>query len=183
MDEVFVHKYKQQIAGCSTLRKQRAGESGQALLELAFLLPILCVLTVGITDLGRAASVTIAVNNAATAGVEYGAQNSTTAQDLTGMQNHATYDTSGNNLPGSITATASNGCLCDTQTDGNYSGVSCTYPVPVGTCSAILTNCATGRVVECVQVVTSLTYSPFVSFPGVPHSYTVNGHAVMRVRQ
>jgi len=90
------------------------------------------------------------VNNAATAGVEYGAQNATTAQDLTGMQNHATYDTTGNNLPGSITATAANGCLCDTQTGGTYSGISCSYPVPTGTCVDILNNCATGRVVECV---------------------------------
>jgi len=56
MEEVLAQKHKQQIEGVSAVRKQRAGDAGQALLELALLLPVLCVLTVGITDLGRAAS-------------------------------------------------------------------------------------------------------------------------------
>lgn len=144
------------------------------------MLPILCLLAVGITDLGRAAAVTMAVNNAATAGVEYGSQNGSTASDFTGMQNHAVDDTSMNNLPGTLTfpSSPSNGCACDT---GN--GTSCSYPIPSQSCSTILSNCATGKIVECVQVVTSMTYQPLLYFPGIPTSYSVTGHAVMRVRQ
>ncbi len=44
-------------------------------MEFAFLLPVLLLLAVGVVELGRAAAFTIAVNNAATAGVEYGSQN------------------------------------------------------------------------------------------------------------
>jgi uncharacterized protein (UPF0333 family) len=163
---------------------RRLNEAGQALLEFALVLPILCLLSVGITDLGRAAAVTIMVNNAATAGVEYGAQNLTTAKDVVGMQTAATSDTSGNNLPGMLTFPNSPqspnptyGCMCDTG-----QGESCTYPVPAQTtCSNILSNCS-GQVVQCVQVVTQMNYNSILYFPGIPTSYQANGHAVMRVR-
>jgi Flp pilus assembly protein TadG len=159
--------------------KQRASEAGQSLLELALLLPILCLLVVGIVDLGRAAAVTIAVNNAATAGVEYGSQNGTTASNISGMQTAATNDTSGNYIPSGMSATATYGCLCDTQNQG----VSCTYPLPApSSCSTLLATCS-GQPVECVQVVTGLSYGTLLNFPGVPTSYQANGHAVMRVRQ
>lgn len=178
MERLTMDANRQPAERRSPTRKRRVNEAGQSLLELALLLPVLCLLVVGITDLGRAAAVTIAVNNAATAGVEYGSQNGTTASDTTGMQNVATNDTHGNNIPTGMTATATNGCLCDI---GN--GASCTYPVPApGTCSNILAGC-TGQVVECVQVVTQLNYGSLLNYPGVPGSYQANGHAVMRVRQ
>jgi hypothetical protein len=160
--------------------KRRIDETGQAMLELALLLPILLLLVVGITDLGRAAALTIAVNNAATAGVEYGAQNSTTASDTNGMLNAANGDTSGNYLPGTMSfpTAPTHGCLCDSGT-----GVSCTYPVPApSTCSNLLANC-NGQPVECVQVVTQMNFSSMLNYPGIPGTYQANGHAVMRVRQ
>jgi len=144
------------------------------------MLPILCLLAVGITDLGRAAAVTIAVNNAATAGVEYGSQNGSTASDFTGMQSHAVTDTLNNNLPGTLTfpSSPSNGCACD-----NGDGTSCTYPIPTTSCSHILDTCPDGKIVECVQVVTSMNYGSLLYFPGIPTTYSATGHAVMRVRQ
>ncbi len=160
-------------------RRSPANEAGQSLLEVALLLPILCLLVVGITDIGRAAAVTIMVNNAATAGVEYGSQTGTTASDTTGMQNAATNDTKTNNLPGTLLfpSAPTHGCMCDTG-----DGVSCTYPVPApSTCSNILAAC-NGQIVECVQVVTQMNYGTIVNFPGVPTSYQANGRAVMRVR-
>jgi Flp pilus assembly protein TadG len=167
----------QQVESDAPARHRRLSQAGQALLELALVLPILCLLVVGIADLGRAAAVTIAVNNAATVGAEYGSQNPATAADINSMQNYATDDTHGNNIPAGMTATATYGCLCDMT----GSGVSCTYPVPAQTtCSNILSSC-TGQPVECVQVVTQLSYSSFLNYPGVPLSYQANGHAVMRV--
>jgi len=180
MEDMNLQKDKQQVQRVAA-RKRRPGEAGQALLEVAFLLPVMCLLWIGIAELGRAASATIAVNNAATAGVEYGAQNSTTANDITGMENAATKDTLGNNLPsgtsGKMTATATNGCVCD---DGG--GTSCS-PMPApGTCSGIAGAC-TGQVVQCVQVTTQLSFGPMLNYPGLPASYQANGQAVMRVRK
>jgi len=186
MEVLMAGTSNKQVGRRSPAQKRRASEAGQALLELALLLPILCVLFIGIADLGRAAAVTIAVNNAATVGVEYGSQNGATASDISGMQNVATNDTKGNNIPSGMTAIASNGCYCDTGSGGTYSGISCVYPITSGTCSSILSSCGTpanpGVIVECVQVVTQLSYGNLLYFPGVPTSYAANGHAVMRVR-
>jgi len=181
MNDAIVRRGNLKLEHPAAPQKHRSGETGQALLELALMLPILCLLVVGITDLGRAAAVTLAVNNAATAGVEYGSQNGSTASDLTGMQSHALADTANNNLPGTLTfpSLPSNGCACDI----NGAGTSCTYPIPTASCSTILDNCATGKIVECVQVVTSMSYDSLLYFPGIPTSYSVTGHAVMRVRQ
>lgn len=182
MEDVTAKTYKQRAQSAGT-RRRIAGEAGQALLELAFLAPMLCLLSIGIVDLGRAVSATIAVNNAATAGVEYGAQNSTTANDITGMENAAKNDTLHNYLPpgtppaGSMTAVATNGCACD-----NGTGTSCSPMPATGSCATILANCATGQVVQCVQVTTSLHYGPTISYPGLPGAYTANGSATMRVR-
>lgn len=157
-------------------KNRRPDERGQALLEFAFLLPVLCVLSIGIVDVGRAVSATIAVNNAAAAGVEYGSQNSTTANDLAGMVTAATNDTLHNNIPAGMTAAASNGCVCDIGT-----GTSCS-PMPAqGTCSDIVATCS-GQVVQCVQVTTQLSFGPLFNYPGLPGSYSANGNAVMRVR-
>jgi Flp pilus assembly protein TadG len=79
MEGLTVRSNREQVERRSPAQKPRSNEAGQSLLEMALLLPILCLLVVGITDLGRAAAVTMMVNNAATAGVEYGAQNGTTA--------------------------------------------------------------------------------------------------------
>jgi Flp pilus assembly protein TadG len=178
MEGLTVGSNQAQVERRSPAPKPRVNEAGQALLELALLLPILCLLVVGITDLGRAASVTIAVNNAATAGVEYGSQTGTTASDTNGMETAATNDTKFNGIPAGMTAAATHGCVCDTG-----DGASCN-PMPApGTCSTILTACPTGQIVECVQVVTQIqSYDSLLNFPGVPMSYQANGQAVMRVR-
>jgi Flp pilus assembly protein TadG len=183
MEDVRVEGRKEAVGrlACAAAPQRRNRERGQALLEFALALPVLCLLSIGVVELGRAAAFTIAVNNAATAGVEYGAQSPATATDINGMQLAAAADASGGALPmGQWSATASNGCLCDTG-----AGTSCTYPVPSnGACSTIASTCGAlgGQPVECVQVVTQDTFMPLFSYPGLPSSFTANGHAVMRVR-
>ena len=66
-------------------QRRKSRDGGQSLMEFAFLLPVLCLIAIGIVEIGRAAAFTIAVNNAATAGVEYGSQNEADAQDFNGM--------------------------------------------------------------------------------------------------
>ncbi len=55
-------------------RRRRSGPAGQALTELALVLPILALLFVGVLDLGRAFHTTVALSNAARVGVIFGQQ-------------------------------------------------------------------------------------------------------------
>lgn len=48
-------------------------DKGQSLVELALLLPLLCLILVGIIDLGRAFNAYIVITNAAREGARYGA--------------------------------------------------------------------------------------------------------------
>ncbi|HUK43637.1 MAG TPA: TadE family protein [Candidatus Bathyarchaeia archaeon] len=153
--------------------KYNRRDNGQTLLEFALMAPFLLLLLTGVAELGRAIFYTVEVNNAATAGVQYGAQSQITAQNYAQMQIHAADD-----APFSgISASALNGCRCD---PGN--GTSCTYPIVAGTCTNF--TCPAGQqVVECVQVTTQATITPLFHFPGLPTSYQANGAAVMRVRR
>lgn len=154
-------------------RQRKTAEGGQSLVEFALMLPFMALLLIGIVEVGRAAFLTMVVTHGATAGVEYGAQNTTTASDITGMTYAATQDSNF----GLMTATPTYGCLCD---DG--AGTSCTNPVPAqSSCTGI--TCPGGQVVECVQVTTHATFNALFHYPGLPSSFQANGNAVMRVRK
>src|SRR5262249_9688257 len=128
----------------------RRSERGQTLLEFALMLPFLMLLGVGVLEIGRAIAFTIAVNNAAPAGVECGAQDPADGLDIPGMENAATTDANFS----STTATATYGCTCD-----KGQGTSCIYPVPEqDTCSDI--SCDGGQIVQCVQVTTHASFLP-----------------------
>ncbi|MFI5116658.1 MAG: TadE/TadG family type IV pilus assembly protein [Terriglobales bacterium] len=166
-------------------RQPKTAESGQTLLEFAFMLPFMMLLLLGVAEIGRAAFITIAVSNAATAGAEYGSQNGTTASDFPGMQNAALCDANGHislsacKTTGILTSgniTPTSGCACDTG-----SGTSCNQTFLACTSSAI-TGCS-GQIVECVQVTTHADFSPLFHYPGLPTTYQANGKAVQRVRQ
>ena len=161
-------------------RYGRINERGQAILEFALMLPCLMLLSVGVIEIGRAIYYTIEVNNAATVGVEYGAQGVCCETDASGMQTKAMADAV--NLP-SMTASATWGCTCD-----EGAGTSCTYPVPpTSSCAAPKksdgTDCTSpAHIITCTQVSTQATISPLFHYPGLPSSYAANGKAVMRVR-
>jgi Flp pilus assembly protein TadG len=165
---------------------RKAGDRGQSLLEFALLLPFLALLGIGVVDIGRAIYYTIAVNNAAAAGVEYGSRDAVTASDNIGMEKSAVCDANGGfgNVcrSGILTlanTTAAHGCTCDNS--GGTSAEACTSPINSGDCDTL--TCGTGELVECVQVTTTATVTPIFHYPGLPASYTANGSAVMRVRK
>ncbi len=56
-------------------------EAGTSLVEMALLTPLLALLLMGTIDVGRLAYLSIQVSNGARAGVQYGAQNSSTSLD------------------------------------------------------------------------------------------------------
>ena len=158
-------------------QRRKSSEDGQSLMEFAFLLPVLCLLAVGVCELGRSAAFTIAVKNAATAGAEFGSQSQVNAVNIAGMKTAATTDANFNF--GMITATATYGCLCD---DG--SGKSCPNPVPApSSCDAALLGCTDGPIVQCVQVNTTGTWTSLLNYPGIPHMYQANGQTIMRVQR
>jgi len=161
-------------------RQRRSSEDGQSLMEFAFLLPVLVLLTVGVCELGRAAAYTIAVKNAATAGAEFGSQSQVNAVNIPAMESQAINDV---NYPqfsyGMLTATATYGCLCD---DGT--GKSCPNPVPAPTtCTPAYLTCDQGPIVQCVQVNTTGTWNSLLNYPGIPNMYQANGQTIMRVQR
>ena len=136
---------------------------GQSLIETALVFPILVTLLIGAADLARIARASIAVSNAAKAGVQYGTESGFTAQDSTGIATAAANEAS--NL--TLTTSSSYSCVCS---DGSAS-----------TCQN--TDCATSHVVETVTVNTQTDVTPLIHLPGLPSTYTVKGLAVQRCLQ
>jgi Flp pilus assembly protein TadG len=69
-----------------------AERSGQSLVELALVLPVLLTLLLGMAEYGRLCYIGIEVTNAAHADAQYAAQNHATASNALGIQNAATND-------------------------------------------------------------------------------------------
>jgi Flp pilus assembly protein TadG len=91
----------------------RSPKTGQTVLELALLLPVLLVLCVGVIEFGRYAYFDILISNAARAGAQYGAQSLIQAADKNGIQTAARSD----GLNG-MTVTPTQLCGCPGGTPG-----------------------------------------------------------------
>lgn len=140
---------------------------GQALVELALVLPILVSMLAGTAVVGIIAYASIEVTNAALAGVSYGAQNHTTASDSANIILAATQDAS--NIS-KISATTSISCTCS---DGTAI-----------TCATAGTSCVSpARIIESVTVNTSAPITTGFNFPGIASTITLTGSATMRVEE
>lgn len=139
-------------------------ESGQAIIEMAVILPVAIGLLIGIAEIGRYANESIMVSHAATAGVHYAAQNRVTASSNTQIIQAAQNDAP--NLT-TMTVTPSHYCTC---ADGTAS-----------TCTG--TDCSGSRIIEYVKVDTQVSMPSMFSYPGFPKSYAVKGEKIMRVSQ
>jgi Flp pilus assembly protein TadG len=143
---------------CSRIR----GDKGNALLELAFTVPILTLLLLGAVQFAQVEYASIEVSNAALAGVQYGVQDATTSADTTGIGNAAADDAPNITL-GPTTATHT--CICSNGSASNCTATACPGSNP----ETILT------------VTTQATITPFLRLPGLPATYTVQGQAVQKV--
>ncbi len=146
------------------MRQNKKRTRGQASVELSLSLPLLLMMFLVVVETGRAFYIAISVANAARAGVQYGAQNLTTAGDNAGMQAAAANDAP--NLTG-MTEVATHFCICS---DGTAS-----------TC--LSTDCATSHRLLYAQVNTAAPYTPLITFMGILPTMTVPGKAIMRVVQ
>lgn len=143
------------------------GQRGQALVELALVIPLFFLLIIGAAEFGRLAYAAIEVANAARAGAAYGAQTHITASDSAGIKLASTQDAP--NVSG-VTATSSISCIC--STGGTL------------TCTNALAACASpARIIEYVTVNSSATVGPLFNYPGLPHTFTLYGQSIMRVEQ
>lgn len=149
------------------LRALRRADSGQAIAELAIVAPLMILLVVAAIDIGRYMFQGIEVGNAARAGVQYGAQNATTAINATGMANAAQADA---HDIGTLSVTASNYCTCDGAPGTTYDG--CTG----------MPACPTGDHVDLyVKVIASETFTPVIAYPGIPNPVTISRTATQQV--
>lgn len=139
-------------------------DSGQALVELAMILPVALAMLLGIAEMGRYANACIVVGHAARAGVQYAAQNRVTASSDAQIIQAAQADASGFS---NLTVTPSTYCAC---ADGTSS-----------TCQP--TDCSGSRIIEYTKVDTQISMQSLFHYPDLPQSYTVKGEAVMRVSQ
>ena len=146
---------------CAKVGMARADTgSGQTVLELALLLPVLLLLLVGVIEIGRYAYFDILVSNAARAGAQYGAQSLIQAADVNGIIAAAQ-----NDGLGTMKITPLQQCGC------NGGGAPAACPVG-GSCPPVY-----------IKVTASDTYNSLFNYPGLPKSLTLSSTVTMRVSQ
>ena len=145
---------------------QRATQSGQALLEVALITPLLLLLAVGIIEIGRYAYYSILVADAARAGAQYGAQNLATAADTAGIRTAAEND--GQNLS-ALHVTVRHECGCT----GSSIGTGC----PATACAS------PNHALVYVKVTVTGTFNSLFKYPGIPQSIDCDSTELMRVAQ
>jgi Flp pilus assembly protein TadG len=120
-------------------------DRGQAIVEVALVVPFLMILLLGAIDLGRLAQVDTVLASAARAGAQYGSLNLVTADDAAGMRTAATNDAPTT----AIAVTAAQFCTCY----GSSTTVTCTA-----------TPCSTTHRLLFVTVTASATFNPIFHF-------------------
>ena len=154
----------------STVRLRRgpaSGQKGQAMIELAIILPILLALTVGIIEIGRLAYFSFEISDAARAGAQYGTMTLGNAESdanvLQAAQNNAV------DMPG-LTASRHMSCVCPG-----------TAGVTTGDCTSQITGCSYPMVY--LTVTTMYTLNPLFHYPGIPDTFNLTGVSTMPVQR
>jgi Flp pilus assembly protein TadG len=139
--------------------------AGGAAVELAVMLPVLLLIAIGVSDLGRVFFTGITVANAARAGAQWGSMNPVNSANPAGM-NLAATDDAADAAP--ITVSSRSFCRCDAGEldclDGGDCGV------------------AYGAYRSYVEVTVSKTVDLIFSYPGLPTSVTLSRTATFRVQ-
>ncbi len=138
----------------------RRGESGQALVELALILPFMFLLLMGAGEMARLAYAAIEVTHAARAGASYGIQSVDTMGDKAGIQSAAKEDAP--DLTG-LTTAETYSYVCSDQSAYDASTSSCDDGADVLTY---------------LHVTATTQFSPLIGFPGLPTSFTLTGTSI-----
>jgi Flp pilus assembly protein TadG len=150
-------------------------QSGQSLVELALLTPVLLLLVVGTVEMGRYASIAIMIANGARAGAAYGAQSPGTAQGgSTAIQNAALADLQDIS---SLNPTVTSVVVCGCDTGGTI------IPNPE-TNAACATTCSVGSTtVSSIQVTVTGKFNSMFNYPGIPSPLTITSTATERIAE
>lgn len=138
-------------------------DSGTSMVEFAILAPVFILLLIGLIEVGRFAYLGILAANAARAGVQYGAQNASTAVQTAAIKSAARED--GENLPTWVITPT----------------ILCSVNGATPTASACSGSGVPENTIYYLQVQVSGQFSSLLNYPGIPHSPTINGSAMMRV--
>jgi Flp pilus assembly protein TadG len=140
-------------------------ERGSALAELAVILPLLLVTTVGLVDFGRAAFEAIEVENAAHAGAAYGARSKGLAADTAGITAAAIADLGDEVDASKVAIKSERFCECD-----NGSSIDCDN------------DCAGVQPRIYVRVEVQKQFTTLLTYPGIPNSIDLDRQVQLRVR-
>jgi Flp pilus assembly protein TadG len=153
-------------------------QGGQALVELAFMVPILVLLAVGVIEIGRYAYIGVLVGNAARAGAAYGSLNLANASSdpavKAKVQQAAINDFQNNGQTG-LTVASITTCGCDSN--GTISVDTEANCDPVG----VPPTCPSGNWVITIHVTASGTFSALFNYPGIPNPLDIARTSSMRV--
>lgn len=158
-------------------RIHKRSHSGQTVLELVLLTPILLLMLFGAVDLGRYAYIAILVGNAARAGAAYGAEGLPQSVDGPGIIAAADDDfqNNGQNVSDLTVDAPVTSCGCDSA--GTITTAGCS--AADGNSNA--GSCASGHWVVMVKVTAHGTFHALVPWPGIPQSVAISSSAEMRV--
>lgn len=144
-------------------KSKRFNERGNAMLELAVVVPVLLLVMLGTADLGRVFFAAVTAVGGAHSGALYGSMSVARASDSSGVTNAALLDTQ--DLSGTTVAVTKY-CQC---------GLGTPAPCPM--------SCSTSSPMRVyVKVTTQKTYSTVAPYPGIPASVPLATTAVFRVR-
>ena len=132
-------------------------------MELALIAPLLILLAMGAIDFGGAINAKMRLASAARAGVQYGAQSTSRAEDITGIRQAARNDHGDQSLD----VTAERSCQCGSD------------PLPV----ACDDTCAAGDTPRMyVEVTVEQTYNTLFPWPFIDGPLNLSTQAIMRAR-
>jgi hypothetical protein len=143
-------------------RTPLTSESGASLVEFAIVAPVLIFFLIGMIEVARYTQIAIVASNAARAGVAYGAQNTTTAADTSGMQSAALANAS------AFPSMSANPTMFCYSGSGTPSPSPCPSSPPAGS-------------YYYVQVTTTGTFNSWFNYPGIPNNVPISATAVMKV--
>ena len=149
------------------MRVRRHFKSGQSATELAYSVPLLCLLLLAGTDFARAFYFNQEVVAAARAGAQYGSQSTANGGDTTSIK----------------AAAVANAINISGFSASNVTTSFCTCNAPAGTtaCAASYCNGANSQA-SYVSVTATATFNTLMNYPGIPHTTAMSSTAIMQIQ-
>jgi len=146
---------------------ERSGQLGSAVVEVALFSPFLLFMALGTVDYGRVVHEDIALERAAYAGAQWGAQSSSAPDDLSGIKAAVVNDLGDEMAEDGVATSVEKYCTCPDE-----SVIDCSS----GTCSG------SARPYLYVRVQVAKEFTTLFDYPGIPHTISLTREARMRAR-